>query len=261
MAEVYWIHLPEHTDMFSEGYIGMTRKTAGERFYSHKSLAKRGKINIPILNAIRKYGDTLIVETLVICTPEYAVWLENKLRPDKGIGWNLAAGGEFPSVNRVVTEAARLNQSKAQLGRKHPEEVKKKIGEANSRRVWTEESKAKASKSKTGTTMSPEARAKISLAGMGRTQSPESIQKTQIGKFYAFLKKNREVYGKADFLYEQYILGMTYSKVEKLLGSTKGSLQRIFENFTKGWIPTEDPIWCEEYQITDKEAVNAPQST
>jgi hypothetical protein len=255
MAEVYWIHLPEHTDMFSEGYIGMTRKTAKVRFYEHKSSAKSGNSNLPILNAIRKYGDKLIVETLVICSSEYAVWLENKLRPEKAIGWNLAVGGEFPSVDRVITEEAREHMRVAQTGRNHTDEAKKKIGEANSRRVWTEESRAKASKSKMGTILSEEARNKISLAGIGRTQSPESIEKTKIGKFYFYLKKNKKVYSQAEELYEYYLTGLTYSKAEKVLGLKGGSLQRIFDYFKKGWIPTEDAIWKEEYQTNSEESL------
>lgn len=255
MAEVYWIHLPKHTDMFTEGYIGMTRNTAKRRYYEHTSLARRTDTNIPVLNAIRKHGGNLIVETLVICTPDYAVWLENKLRPDKGIGWNLAAGGEFPSVNRVVTEAARLNQSKAQLGRKHPEEVKKKIGEANSGRVWTEESRQKLSKARTGSVVSDETRKRLSIAGTGRTQSQESIEKTKVGKFYFYLKKNRKVYSIAEELYQHYLNGLTYSKTERILGFTGGSLQRIFDYFRKGWNPTEDSIWRDEYLTNNKESL------
>lgn len=255
MAEVYWIHLPEHTDMFSEGYIGMTRKTAKDRFYQHKSLASRELINVPISNAIRKHGDNLIVETLVICTPEYAVWLENKLRPDKGIGWNLAAGGEFPSVNRVVTDEAKANMREAQLGRTHSEETKKKIGEANSKRVWKEESKEKLSKSRTGSVTTEETRKKLSIAGTGRSQSQESIEKTKVGKFYFYLKKNRKVYSIAEELYQHYLNGLTYSKAERILGFTGGSLQRIFDYFRKGWNPTEDSIWRDEYLTNDKESL------
>lgn len=31
-ACVYWVRLPEHTDMFSEGYVGVTRKGLDERY-------------------------------------------------------------------------------------------------------------------------------------------------------------------------------------------------------------------------------------
>lgn len=257
MAEVYWIRLPEHTDVFTQGYVGITIKTAEVRFNGHVHFSKNSGNSSLIGNVIRKYGrENLVLETLVICSPEYSVWLENILRPDKGIGWNMAAGGEYPAKNRVISELAKENMRKAQLGRKHPEEVKKKIGEANSRRVWTEESRAKASKSKIGHKKSPETLLKMSLASTGRSQSEESIEKTKVGKFYFYLKKNRSVYSRAQELYDHYVSGLTYSKTENLLGFKRGSLQRIFDYFNKGWNPSEDSIWKEEYLIQNKESIN-----
>lgn len=97
MAELYWIHLPEHTDMFSEGYVGITKHTALQRFKGHKKAANHTKrnINSPIHNAIRKYGDKLVVSTLVVAAWEYVLDLEAKVRPTPKIGWNILSGGEF----------------------------------------------------------------------------------------------------------------------------------------------------------------------
>lgn len=252
MAEVYWIRLPEHTDVFTQGYVGITKKTALQRYSSHKSKANKSDKNLPVLNAIRKYGDYLEVETLVICSIEYACWLENKLRPNVRIGWNIAEGGEFPTKNNPVSDEARENMRKAQTGRKHSEETKQKIALANSKRVWTEESKEKASKSKTGIKASDEARRKISLASMGRTQSQDSINKTRIGKFYFYMKKNVDVYSIADRLYSYYLEGGTYSKAETVFQMPSGSLYRIFKHFHRGWVPEDDLVWVSEYR-GDKE--------
>ena len=247
MAEVYWIRLPEHTDMFTQGYIGMTRHTAKNRYACHKSLAKRSKTNLPILNAIRKHGENLLLQTLVICSNDYAVWLENKLRPSKGIGWNLATGGEFPATDRVITDEARRNMSIAQTGRKHSEEtiLKMKNCKSNSERVWTDDAKARISAANTGRVASDETRKKLSLAGMGRKQTEESIEKTTIGKFYFYMKKNVKVYSIAAELYSYFLEGLTYSKVEYRIGAAKGSLHKIFKHFIKGWVPHEDPKWVE----------------
>lgn len=97
MAELYWIHLPEHTDMFSEGYVGITKHTALQRFKGHKKAANHTKRNTssPIYNAIRKYGEKLIVSTLVISTWDYVLNLESKMRPTPKVGWNILSGGEF----------------------------------------------------------------------------------------------------------------------------------------------------------------------
>jgi len=106
MAEVYWIHLPEHTDMFTEGYIGMTTKTTKLRFQGHRNAARRTprKNRSRIQNAIIKYQDILVVETLVICSREYALDLEYKLRPSPKIGWNLRMGGEsFEAFSAVFS--------------------------------------------------------------------------------------------------------------------------------------------------------------
>jgi len=35
MAVVYWIHLPEHTDIASQGYVGVSNTTASKRFTHH----------------------------------------------------------------------------------------------------------------------------------------------------------------------------------------------------------------------------------
>ena len=123
MAEVYWIRLPEHTDMLSEGYIGYTKHTAEQRFYNHKKDAEGARNGSVIGRALRKYGvDGVILETIVVCSPEYAVWLENKLRPTGGIGWNISAGGEYPSKDRVVSLETRRKLSEAAKGRKLPQE-------------------------------------------------------------------------------------------------------------------------------------------
>ena len=51
MSSVYWIHHPEHTDMFSQGYIGISEDTK-RRFRDHQ---KKNK-SIHIKRAIEKYG-------------------------------------------------------------------------------------------------------------------------------------------------------------------------------------------------------------
>ena len=56
MAVVYWIHLPEHTDMFSEGYIGVTENIK-RRYYEHLKLAQQGS-NITLSKAILENMET-----------------------------------------------------------------------------------------------------------------------------------------------------------------------------------------------------------
>ena len=58
MAFVYWIHLPEHTDIFTEGYVGFTKLTPHERFKTHKyNLTTKRSTPSTIRNALIKYKD------------------------------------------------------------------------------------------------------------------------------------------------------------------------------------------------------------
>jgi len=95
--------------MFSEGYIGFTSRTAQNRYSQHKSVAVRANTNTTISNAIRKHGDKLMVTVLCVGNNNYGLWLESVLRPQCGIGWNLAIGGEAPSDGRGPPQAAREN--------------------------------------------------------------------------------------------------------------------------------------------------------
>lgn len=99
MAEVYWIHCPEHTDFLSQGYIGVTSRTSALRYAEH--LYKSKTDSWPLHNAINKHKDELIVETLVISDLEYAYEIEAKLRPVANIGWNLSEGGYNKPTGRI----------------------------------------------------------------------------------------------------------------------------------------------------------------
>jgi hypothetical protein len=88
--DVYWIHLPEHTNAHKEGYVGITINFK-ERLKAHK---KSKKIN-HFKNAVKKYGwDNLVKEILHYnLTLEAALYFEEKYRPEQNIGWNSQKGG------------------------------------------------------------------------------------------------------------------------------------------------------------------------
>lgn len=111
---VYWIHLPEHTDMFTQGYIGVASKGAEHRFKEHLSKARLGS-KLPIHNAIRKYGDKLVVDTIVMANIEYCYELENKLRPTPRIGYKCDAGGNCNRLGAKLSDETREKQRQAAL--------------------------------------------------------------------------------------------------------------------------------------------------
>ena len=132
MAFVYWIRKKEHNDIFTQGYVGITSKAVEDRYKRHWANANcMNPIDNILYKAMLKYGpDNLVVSTIVKCSYEYASFLENKLRPKRYIGWNIAIGGADPTV----------------VGMKHSEDTKKKMRSAKLGTKLTEDHKIKISK-------------------------------------------------------------------------------------------------------------------
>ena len=96
IAYVYWIHYPEHSDMFSEGYIGVSIDPQ-KRLKRHFCLIEGGWHENPHLKRVFNKHKDKIVQSVILCgTEEYCYELESKLRPNKQIGWNIAEGGFAP---------------------------------------------------------------------------------------------------------------------------------------------------------------------
>lgn len=94
-ANVYWIHRKDHTNVFTQGYIGITNNIK-RRWYKHKTLTQ----NMHLKNAINKYGwDNLVKEVILIADNDYCLSVEKILRPSKDIGWNIVEGGGMPPKN------------------------------------------------------------------------------------------------------------------------------------------------------------------
>jgi hypothetical protein len=95
---VYWIREQSHTDLMSQGYIGVSGNV-DERFESHKGMYSG--TNNYLCNAIKKYGwDNLVKSVLVFADKDYCFDIERKLRPADQIGWNLVMGGGKPPIIR-----------------------------------------------------------------------------------------------------------------------------------------------------------------
>jgi group I intron endonuclease len=114
---VYHIHVEPN---LNTGYIGIS-KNVELRFSQHTW--KRKKTNEHLKNALAKYGDavkfSVIVEGLDF---EAASLIEEVLRPEPNIGWNIAAGGNIPPnpKGKIRSSEYRENISKAKLGEKNP---------------------------------------------------------------------------------------------------------------------------------------------
>lgn len=222
MSVVYWIHLLEHTDMFTEGYIGVCCKDAQHRFKAHKKAAEANSQNT-VHKAIRKYGDTILVTTLVEGSSEYCYDLENKLRPTPNVGWNIAIGGRVPH------------------GMTHSQEVRDKISEI--RKNFSPEQKARlaAIPKMLGKKHSEESRKRISesLKKSGRKGTKSGIQPWLHGM------ANKDMWRMADQVFDFLLQfpNSTHYKIAKALPIAKKTALTIKEKIEAGWNPKEDSEW------------------
>ena len=93
-ASIYWIRLAEHTDIYTQGYVGVS-KNVGRRTTEHmRDLSTNTHTNPHLKYAFKKYGWDLFIVDIFFCGEEkYCYTLENSLRPHKNIGWNITIGG------------------------------------------------------------------------------------------------------------------------------------------------------------------------
>jgi hypothetical protein len=88
---VYWIHLKEHTDIDTEGYVGVSIDFK-ERMYRHLKIT--AKLDCHFGNAINKYGwENLVKEIIFEGSKDECYLKEKELRSSFQVGWNEAVGG------------------------------------------------------------------------------------------------------------------------------------------------------------------------
>lgn len=267
MAEVYWIRLPEHTDVFSQGYVGVTTKTSAARFLEHVSASRwKQKKKLKISNAICKHGgENLVVDTLVFCDIDYALTVEAKLRPEENIGWNLAKGGSRPPIVRGPRPADFCQAiSKRTKGVPKTEESKRKASETLTGRNLPEEHKR---------AISEKVRKKIEEEGI----NPNSLKALRTGtlnrrvgemptpRFWEeFYQKGarkgtirQRLVEHADELYEIFSnteglataveVGQSWNKTE-CRKSLYDNIHPFLRYFRGGWVPLEDSEWVLKFK-------------
>jgi predicted GIY-YIG superfamily endonuclease len=124
---VYWIHHPTHTDMFSQGYVGVS-VDAERRFDEHLKKSDNRHLKF----AINKYGwDTLVKRQILIADKQYCLEVERKLRPDKSIGWNCAIGGGNPPnlLGRRFVRTTPIWNKGLKMSAEHRAKVSKAVKE------------------------------------------------------------------------------------------------------------------------------------
>ena len=130
MVSVYWIRHQDHTDIFSQGYVGISKNTK-ERWRHHLVQPT----NTHMKNAVKKYGwDNLVKQVVLIGNNDYCLDIEKKLRPTDFIGWNATFGGGMPpkpqksmGAGRKISQATKDKISAFRKGKTHSMETKQKL--------------------------------------------------------------------------------------------------------------------------------------
>lgn len=133
MYYIYWIRRKNHTDPFSEGYIGFSCNPES-RFEQHLKASLQENTDSRVYNCIRKYRDELIFDVLEEYeNKERALKRENEYRPTKWIGWNIAPGGQVPpEIKNDETVKQKISKTIKSMGfnpyceSTHSEESKQK---------------------------------------------------------------------------------------------------------------------------------------
>lgn len=95
MAYIYWIRLPEHNNILTQGYIGVSKNVV-KRIKDHLYMLEQNTHeNIHLSRSYKKYGN-FVHDIILEGDENYCYLIENFIRPEYNIGWNIAPGGSNP---------------------------------------------------------------------------------------------------------------------------------------------------------------------
>lgn len=104
-AVLYWMHLKDNTDVFTQGYVGVTTRLIEVRFKEHCSrfYNSYNPYN-PLHLAFAKHGtENIVLTRLCVCTEKQAYELEKMFRPFEYMGWNTVEGGRVsPQARKII---------------------------------------------------------------------------------------------------------------------------------------------------------------
>ena len=185
--------------------VGQTRFDAVRgRIRSHLNCHSNG--NLLIKRAVEEYGKNAFEYEILHdgIIPEFLNTLEieaiakyNTVAPN---GYNLESGG---NSNKVVSDEARQNMSKAGKGRKKSAEHVHKVAMSNTGKKRSKESVERIRQSQLGKVPSKETREKQRIALLGKPQPPRNPYKLDVKKCFLSLpsgmprtEKNKIIYKK-----------------------------------------------------------------
>lgn len=261
MSIVYWIRRPEHINMFTDGYIGVTSRELEDRMVEHiKNSKGSSKESYIVHNAIKSIGiENLIYSAVLIADEAYCYEAEYKLRPEKRIGWNLAVGGSKPPSQKGSkhTDEAKEKISKVWKGKKRSEESVQKSVDSRRGFKHSEETIERLREINTGKKMSPESVAKRVSQIIGRSYTDEhkdKISKARLSKDpWELSTTNFELWAEADTYYQMWLDEKSPYKTSRKLGLTHKALEAMFRRFESGYIPLETEVWIATFKPNESE--------
>jgi len=108
-AIVYWLHTRDCTDVFTQGYVGVTTRSIKIRFKEHLSKFKSSyNPSNPLHCAFVNIGlENIIATEIYSCTIQDAYNIEIILRPFDYIAWNTVQGGKVSSTALEIINRKR----------------------------------------------------------------------------------------------------------------------------------------------------------
>ena len=98
---VYWLHFPNIMICSRKGYIGVSVNPS-YRLRQHIYSSKNGwHENLHLKRVFEKYNDNVCQTILLEGSEKYCYEIEQKMRPKKQIGWNIAEGG-IPATKKCL---------------------------------------------------------------------------------------------------------------------------------------------------------------
>lgn len=177
--QIYWIRKPTDTDIFTQGYVGISNNIK-RRFREHEKC--RGTSAV-LFSAINKYSWDWLVKGVIATetSREAAMALENTFRPTENIGWNIRAGGDTSPDTMLRMQSTQTTKDRSNAGKKGWEnktEADRKAHVAALQASWTRERRSEAARVR------------------WNNRTPEQIRAIQ-DKAEATRKRNRETKRKA----------------------------------------------------------------
>ena len=244
---VYWSRLHSHTDINTEGYVGISSRSLDERKKSHYKAAKSKKTkNLHFHNALNKYNDSVVWEIVhASLSRERAFQLENDYRPRINIGWNSDAGGYVAispdwyqdEENKANHRALTSEATKLKIAEKDsPEERSKRAKNVWANEEYRQSRKGEISGDKnpqygkfgldhpaTGHKKSEASKKSISDAHKGKKLSQDTKDKISIARVNKFALQKAERLAREK---EDRELKSQQREVERVAGKFKGGAAR-----------------------------------